>query len=258
MKKTAIIISKNDLAGMNIAKFLKDKSLKGINAELYIKDKNSIYLENIDQEISADQFIFATKHESKSGIPSLSVHSPGNWGAADLGGKEKNLTICPASLIKNAYLGLKTTDLSYEPIIEATHHGPFLKKPAMFIEIGSTKERWEDKKAGEFIANTIIKTLKNTKRYQAVIGIGGLHTTPELSKINIKTEEYALSHVCPKYNLQNLTKEILEQAIQKTQEEVKFILIDYKGLGKEKQRILEILKNLKIPYKRTDKISAQC
>jgi len=43
--------------------------------------------------------------------------------------------------------------------------------------------------------------------------------------------------------------------IQKTKEKVDFMLLDWKGLGTEKQRIVEILKNLGMEIRRTDKIN---
>ena len=39
-----------------------------------------------------------------------------------------------------------------------------------------------------------------------------------------------------------LTEEILIEAIEKTQEKVDFILLDWKGLGTEKTRIINLLK----------------
>ena len=45
---------------------------------------------------------------------------------------------------------------------------------------------------------------------------------------------------------------MLKQAIEKTYEKVDFVLLDWKGLGKEKQRIKSILEELNIEYKRTD------
>ena len=51
-----------------------------------------------------------------------------------------------------------------------------------------------------------------------------------------------------------LTKELLKQAINKTKEKVDFILLDWKGLGTEKLKIKEILKNLNIEYKKTEQI----
>ena len=39
----------------------------------------------------------------------------------------------------------RSSVLDYEITIEATHHGPTsLKKPLLFIEIGSTEKQWAD------------------------------------------------------------------------------------------------------------------
>ena len=52
--------------------------------------------------------------------------------------------------------------------------------------------------------------------------------------------------------LENLSEDLIKQAVDKTKEKVDFILLDWKGLGKEKQRITEMLKNLEV--KRTDQV----
>ena len=55
--------------------------------------------------------------------------------------------------------------------------------------------------------------------------------------------------------LDKLDKELLEQAIQKSKEKVDFIVLDWKGLGKEKQNIKELLKDLNLEYRRTDQVN---
>ena len=151
--KTAIIISKKDPASLNIKDCLLEKypfkenndvyTLEDIN--IYTIEEESIYSENIDKKIRADLFIFATKHESTSKINSLSVHVPGNWSKAELGGKDRKLCVAPVSLIKEILLELEKSNIDYEKIQEVTHHGPFLQKPCLFIEIGSTLSEWTNK-----------------------------------------------------------------------------------------------------------------
>ena len=85
MEKT-IIISKKDPASLNIK-----EELDTLNIRTYEVEEEPIYAENIDKKVKADFFIFATKHSSEKGINSLSIHVPGNWYKADLGGKEKNI-----------------------------------------------------------------------------------------------------------------------------------------------------------------------
>lgn len=140
--KTAIIVSKVDPAGMNIAGFLEKENLD--NAKLYFVEKESIFNENIDKEIEADLFIFATKHQSAKGVHSLSCHSLGNWDKAEAGGKERTLCIAPAVLLKEAFVELSKAgkEMHNEITLEVTHHGPYMEKPCMFIEIGSDKDNW--------------------------------------------------------------------------------------------------------------------
>ena len=82
----AVIASKQDIAGMNIAKHLKD---------VYIIEEDSIHAEDVDKQVDADFIIFATRHKSEAGTPSLSVHAPGNWHKAEAGGQPEK--ICPTS-----------------------------------------------------------------------------------------------------------------------------------------------------------------
>ena len=136
----AIITSKQDLAGINIAEELEKENLVKYDAEHYIIEEKPVDAEDIDKMIEADLFIFATKHESKSGIPSLSVHSPGNWGIAELGGKDNQLSICPANYLKEALIFLeKNNNIDFDVVQECTHHGPYLEKPCFFISVMFSK-----------------------------------------------------------------------------------------------------------------------
>ena len=93
----------------------------------------------------------------------------------------------------------------------------------------------------------------NKKNYRIAFGIGGPHYAKTFNRRILETD-ISIGHICPKYMLENLNKEMILQAIEKTKEKVDFILLDWKGLGKEKQRIKKILDELKIEYKRSDKI----
>ena len=264
--KYAIVCSSKDTASINIKDslvsnhnfsesdeyFEGNKVLEKENIKIYTIERESIYAENIDQHIKADFFIFASKHQSKSKIPSLTVHSIGNWGKAELGGKDNTLVRSSALLQRDLFLNLnKYSTSKFEIVNEATHHGPYLDEPTMFIEIGSTKLEWSNKDNADIIAKVIINTLKKERGNSKVsIGIGGLHTCTNFNNI-VLNENIAIAHFCPKYALLHLNKKMIIEAINKTIEKVDFILIDYKGLKTEKQRILRELDELKIEYKRT-------
>lgn len=257
----AVVVSEKDLAGMNIKEQLlklnnklrtatpsKDEIYETCETEYYklitIK-QDSIHADNIDRRINADCLIFATKHKAESGIPCLTVHVPGNWGKAEMGGKEKTLCIAPASLIKLLFLGLKKEAKeqlgNYEVVLECTHHGPYLEKPACFIEIGSTEKEWRDERLGRVIAETINNVLSNAlnlvRGCKSVFCIGSTHYPEKFTRFLLETE-YAVGHICPKYAIGHLDEEIFRQALEKTQEKVVAVVLDKKIKSGDRKRII--------------------
>src|SRR3989344_4317302 len=244
-----IIISEKDPASLNI-----EEQLQLLHVPDIVKIKEeSIYAEGLDKK-NADLFIFASKHKSTANIPSLSVHLPGNWNTADLGGKEKTLSKAAPLYVKEAFLELHRRNPNLTTL-EATHHGPYCNKPCFFIEIGSSLEQWKDKNLGKVIAKTIQETAtKKPKKYEVAICLGGPHYCNNLNKIQSETN-IAVSHICPKHMLPFLDKEMLQQAIKQSEPQPKFALLDWKGLGNNKKRIINLLEELKFPYKRTSDIT---
>ncbi|MBW3015288.1 D-tyrosyl-tRNA(Tyr) deacylase [Candidatus Woesearchaeota archaeon] len=233
---------------------LNDKEI-GEELKIYTVKGECIYHEDLDNRIDASLFVFATTHAAASGIPSLSVHTQGNWSDDNsYGGKKRELAVCPAVLLKKCMLNLvkfKPEDLDYDIIQEVTHHGPYLEKPCMFIEIGSSEEQWSDINAAEVIAKTIIESLKDKKEYTIAVGVGGLHTTPNFKKI-ILDSDIAIGHVCPKYMIDALDDKMLRQAIEKSVPKADLIILDWKGLGAgNKDRVKEICEKTGLEVKRT-------
>ncbi|MBI2663937.1 hypothetical protein HYX10_01190 [Candidatus Woesearchaeota archaeon] len=264
MKKIAVVISKKDAAGLNIAEQLQrlhnfPAVIGSKKVELHFCDEYIVNPENIDQQIDAEIFIFGSRHVSRAGVHSLSVHSIGNWGKVAEGGKDRTLIPAPAALMKECFtlLRQKAEGMDYEVILEATHHGPYLEKPAMFIEIGSDEERWNDEKAGKVIATTIIEAIGNlsssknrSNDINAVVGVGGLHHAPNFAKAML-AEGTAVSYICPKYMLGSLDEEMLRQAAEKSVPRATQIVLDWKGLGKEKAGIVRICNHAGLALKRT-------
>ncbi|MBI2658013.1 hypothetical protein HYX08_04955 [Candidatus Woesearchaeota archaeon] len=270
----AIISSSKDPAGVNIRKNLielfgfEESSDKFDNnpiyeleiqnkiIRLYLINDELIFSERIDKKIDADAFVFASKHRSKENTKSFAVHAIGNWGNPDFGGQEKKLCPSSAVLLKNLFLELNNTakDYGYELTMEATHHGPYTEKPAVFVEVGSTEAEWSDAENGKIIAKTIMNGLKNENQsYKIAVGIGGPHYCNNFNKLALRTD-IAFSHICPKYHLDKLDEDLVKQAIEKTKEKLDFVVLDWKGLGAEKQRIVDMLKSMNLEYKRTDQI----
>jgi len=257
----AIVTSKKDEAGCNVRKrllelfpFKKEATQHSLgNISLYEIEIDSIYAENIDKQIDADALIFATKHQSRAGTKSLSVHVPGNFWKAEMGGRDKTLCIAPASLLKAMFVELDKNGKElggYEITLETVHHGPCLEKPVMFIEIGSSANEWNIKEAGEIIAKTIMNVLQNPiKECKAVIAIGGPHYPREYNKFLLRTE-YAIGQICPEYQLPNLDEAMLNQMLKRNVEKIEFVLLDWKGLKGHKEIVKGLLEKINIPYKK--------
>jgi D-aminoacyl-tRNA deacylase len=266
--KYAIVTSTKDLAGMNIRDKLMQKLektkesynnhpiYKKNNISLYTIDEETIEANHLD-ELKAEFIIFATRHKAASGTPTFSCHAPGNWDEAQYGGENQQLNYTSALLIKKAFLTLENNNnLEWEISMEATHHGPMIKTPCIFIEIGSTEKEWNNEDAGEIMAKTIldITSTLELENQKIGIGIGGNHYCANFNKL--LHEDIALSHICPKHNLEHLNITTLKQAIERTKEKVDYIILDWKGLGPHKEKIKELTSNLNIEIKRTKELTS--
>ena len=271
----AIISSSQDTAGINIRSNLIelfgfekiDEKFDGSDIyqytkilsktiKLYLTNEDLIYAENIDKKIDADIFIFASKHRSKENTPSFAAHAIGNFGKAELGGEERKLCPSSAVLLKNLFIELNDTakNTNFEITLEATHHGPYVSKPSVFVEIGSTEKEWNGKMNGEIIAKTIMNALnKEDFDYESCIILGGGHYNQAANKLMLRTN-YAVGHICPKYALEHLDEEMIIHAINKAIPNPEIILLDWKGLGQYKQKTIELLNKLNIRYERAHRI----
>jgi len=266
-KKFLIVASKQDAAGINITTNLSQfvNFMKDYEFKFYLVEGEILHEENLDMEKinKYDFIIFASRHQSEKNMKTLSVHSVGNFTDASYGGKPGKLSSSSAQFMKHMFQTLEKQaresliDKHYEVTLEATHHGPLIDKPCLFIEIGSTENEWKDKRAGFVMAKTIIETIETFKplaHREIAAAIGGPHYCPNFNKIQSKSN-VAISHVIPQYVFP-LNKEMVTEAIQKTYEPVDFVLLDWKGLGNEESRkeIVSILSKNHINYEKVSDI----
>ncbi len=259
--KTILVCSLNDRAGTNIrerlleqysfreADFYFDGSptyVIGTELILISSRRDIVYVDNLDDQFHDCRFVFISRHRAESGIPSLTAHFTGNFGAAEFGGNPSEIARFSPSLLKNYLVALNSLRSEIDPIynltLEATHHGPTsLKSPVMFVELGSTETQWIDMKSASVISRALMATIDSKKTYsKCAIGIGGTHYPEKLNKL-IFDSDFALGPIIPKYALSHFTPKLLEQILEKSDQKIETSLVDAKGLGKFKETVLKIL-----------------
>jgi len=252
------------------------------NIKLYTINSELIFTDDLDKKIDADIFVFISKHRAQEDRASLTCHAIGNFGKAEHGGKERALCYSNPALLKKIFIELNNNAKEpYEATLEATHHGPYMEKPVCFVELGSNEKYWEDKNGGFIVAKSLMgalgrfngsaaiknynekdtmnknnnynyKTKKNNRNYESTFVIGGSHYNHVANKAMLNSN-LAVGHICAKHNLWNLDIDLIKQAMEKITPKPKFVLLEWKGLGKEKKRILDLLERSGIEWRRNDK-----
>ncbi len=198
---------------------IPDKKIRHENIDKEVKEKL-----NIEPKIA----IFLSRHRSKMGEPTLTVHPIGNYGAAEFGGKPK--TLIPSAprlmthLLRLIKKNLQTTKLEYQVCYEVTHHGPYLKIPTVFAEVGSTEVQWKQKEPAQIISQSILELLQTyhyeedlPKDIPVLLGIGGGHYAPRFTEIAMQ-KKAAFGHMIPTYHIDagNINDEMLKKSLEQT------------------------------------------
>lgn len=267
--------SQKDLASVNIAEqilshyqfnltkenfgdaLVYKAEIRGKKITLAMLNEELIYAQNITEFFPLlELVVFISRHSSVSGTPTLSVHTPGNLGEAKLGGIPRRVSVSPANAMLKALKKMaklvKERRLKYEVSYECTHHGPSLEVPAMFVELGSSPEQWNDFIAAEVVAHAAMEAVLGFDGMQgkAVLGIGGLHYNEKFTMMALENS-IAFGHMIPKYAIPQIDEEILKHCIERTHEKVELAVLDWKGIkGEYKSKITEMLEEIGIPFQK--------
>ena len=256
LNNPVLVASSQDLAGATMIDYLKSAGFVGRGqsyrsayhkgVQLYVAPGSLLTLESLDEAYpDAGSFIFLSKHRSDSQIPTLTCHCTGNFADNPYGGNQKEIAISYPSLQKGylkAITAARHRVPEYDIVIEATHHGPTsLKKPVLFVELGSSERQWGDSRAAGVICDTLLGLLdRGVERCGKVgIALGGTHYPSKFNKLLLKSE-FGLAAVASKHNLEAIDGQMLGQMIEKSVEKVTHIVVDGKGLGSQKDRIMKL------------------
>ncbi|MBI4258142.1 MAG: hypothetical protein HY619_04230 [Thaumarchaeota archaeon] len=259
-KNCIIVASRKDPASINITQALIGRFGFQMTDERFeeepIYSKNSIMLiclkrdailaEHLDEKFSPDFYVFVSRHTSSKGIPSLTAHFPGNFSEDNSrGGRPKELAHTYPSLLKAYFKNLwqrRNKAKGYRIALEATHHGPTsLRKPVLYVEIGSSEREWKDQEAALLVSDALMDTVTDPiPDCKVGIGFGGPHYSEKFAEL-ILGSEYGLGAIASKYALEHLELSVLRQMIEKCVEKVNHAFLDWKGLGAQKAALLKIL-----------------
>ncbi|MGY8755350.1 MAG: D-aminoacyl-tRNA deacylase [Candidatus Poseidoniales archaeon] len=228
-----IVISGGDIASYNQANALLEmadwseldpveghRALAFSNARIWWFPEGVLWENDLDKRWTAatgeipTEVIFPSRHSAASGQASLTLHPIGTMqvepdDVPEYGGKAGD---CPPPNPRIAAwwrelnrIGsqLEEFDLS----LEATHHGPWLETPSLFIEIGSTKATWGHLGAAKLLAGIIHRGLGLDGGNgfgnwdgdgKVVITLGGGHYAPRANKIALDKDVF-LGHILATY-----------------------------------------------------------
>ena len=245
-----LVAYSGDPAGNNMAKFLAKNMKKegeiyrGSNYDLLIISSPAIQADWLEEKFNYDGFIFLSKHAAESGVLALTCHSTGNFSEAKFGGNPQQIAT-PHPDLQKKYLQTLWKNRSmfsdFQITIEATHHGPTaLKKPTIFIEIGTTETQWTDVSLCNSVAKLVDEVLsKDIPSNPLAICFGGTHY-PEKFTNQLLEGKFALGTVMPKHSLGNLDESLFSHILDKNKK-ASAALLDWTGLGPSKKKLMDFL-----------------
>jgi D-aminoacyl-tRNA deacylase len=236
---TLLLASSEDPASMNILSKVMEVRGWGVsqsfshgqvtghssgNVDALLIDGLHIWADGIDSEHESvtgskvDEIFVLSKHVSASETPALTLHAVGVPGEYPHGEKARSGGITGTAVPPSTRFGelFRTMsriatelelDKEYDLTLEATHHGPLLETPTLYLEIGSTAEQWSDERAARVWSETISLCLgmsegSTTRKWDGkgdvMIGLGGGHYAPR-HKAVISASEVWVGHILANY-----------------------------------------------------------
>ncbi|MHB8632689.1 MAG: D-aminoacyl-tRNA deacylase [Thermoplasmatota archaeon] len=188
---------------------------------------------------------FLSRHRAASGQPSLTVHPIGNHApVAQLGGRPSALSPVAArdmgALLRRLQVRSLKEGLPHAVTYEATHHGPSMRIPSLFVEIGSDEAWYGDRLSGQVVAAAITDVLAGEGRCTGpvLVGVGGGHYMPRATAV-AQAGEADFGHLIPTHDVAAGSQATLERAVQATPE-CGGVHLDRKALsGAQRQEVLQ-------------------
>ncbi len=115
-----------------------------------------------------------------------------------------------------------------------------MNKPTIFIEIGTTEKQWNDISLCSKVAKNVLEVMKGElTSHPVAICFGGTHY-PERFTQQLLDGKFALGTVMPKHALDFLDEKLFNHILDRNSI-AKTALLDWGGLGQNKQKVVDLL-----------------
>lgn len=170
--------------------------------------------------LAFDVILVASKHKAESGKPALTVHPIGNFSDAQFGGRPRRLVPTDPIVMSRVLrrLHAEAAGLKHQVTFEATHHGPYLETPTMFVEIGTDERAWGDPELGRRVARALLAAAEPSAGDSApvLVALGGSHYAPRATDL-VRQSRANFGHIVPGYAIERgLAPEVVLDAIRLT------------------------------------------
>lgn len=179
--------------------------------------------EHLDHRLPAElrdagtTLVFPSIHRSEQDRVCLTVHPLGNPGpSAEIGGAPRTLVPTDPGLMAAAVRALAEGGpaVGLNATFEATHHGPTLDLPAMFVEIGYGDEPGPPPAAVALLSR-VIPRLEPDGSDRTALAVGGGHYAPHFTDLVLK-RRWAVGHILSRHALAELDASTARSAWAKT------------------------------------------
>jgi D-aminoacyl-tRNA deacylase len=197
---------------------------------------------------------FLSKHRAASGTPSLTVHPIGNHGEAKFGGQPRTLSPAAArdmgALLRRIRHHRDVAGLPHQVTYESTHHGPLMRLPSLFVEIGSDETWYSDPGSAQAVARAVQEVLRGEGKSSGpvVVGVGGGHYVPRQTDVALAGEA-DFGHFVPQHAVEaeGADAGVLRRAVEATPDCAGAYLYK-KGLtGTQRQTVTRWCEELGVP-----------
>jgi D-aminoacyl-tRNA deacylase len=199
--------------------------IRVLSEEAYLLRRPSLHIhdERLDVRLpahvraSGSTLVFPSIHRSERNVPCLTVHPLGNPGAtAEVGGRPRTLDPTDPRRMAAALRALSEqgTASGLEATYEATHHGPELDLPAMFVEIGYGTDPSPPSAAVRVLANVIPRLVPDPSD-RVALALGGGHYAPHFTDLARK-RHWAFGHILSRHALATLDAEVARSAYERS------------------------------------------